>query len=132
MQEQCTGTVLGRLLVAETVAARLPMRHRHWRRVGSRAADEGRKLVDRERLLPPFLPPPAVRVTVACNKNKNAQQAVGFIFYFGPDPFSSLVFSATQYFLFVSPFPLCFQAVGGCRCVCSCWLRRGGRCRVDL
>jgi hypothetical protein len=68
---------------AETVAARCSTRHCHWRRVGSRAAaDEGKKSVDRERLLLLYLPTPSVRVTTTCNKGKNAQTTVDFYFSF--------------------------------------------------
>jgi hypothetical protein len=67
--------------------------------MGSRAAaDEDRKPVDRERLLLPCLPPPAVRVTVTCNNKKNAQKAVGFRFFF-PDLFKDLC-SLLSWFVF--------------------------------
>jgi hypothetical protein len=42
------------------------------------AADGDKKSVDRERLLLPCLPPPAVRVTVTCNSKKNTHKAISF------------------------------------------------------
>jgi hypothetical protein len=67
---------------AKTEAARCSTRH--WWHVGSRAAaNEGKKSVDRERLLLLLcLPTPSVRVTTTCNKGKNTQAAVDFYFSF--------------------------------------------------
>ncbi|KAJ6941989.1 hypothetical protein NC652_007927 [Populus alba x Populus x berolinensis] len=109
-QEQCSGRLLGQ----KSLAARPPPRHHHWRRVGSRAADEGQKPVDRERLLLPCLPPPAVRVIVACNKDKNTQQAVDLLLL------SIFDFTAGQFvvdFVFSSTFgwPAVVGGAGGGR-----------------
>ena len=58
------------------------MRHRHWRRVGSRAADgKPEKQRGLERLLLLFLSSPAVKVTATCNKRNNAQTTVDFKFF---------------------------------------------------
>ena len=69
------------------MAARLPMRHSHWRRVGSRAAVQ--KLGSRvglaqfHLLFPSLL---AVRIPVTCKPKKTQQMAVDF------NLFSSFVF----------------------------------------
>jgi len=67
--------VLHSLGVVWTVVARCSTRLRHWRRVGSRAAaDEDRKPVDRERLLLPCLPSPAVHLPITCKATQQHKQ----------------------------------------------------------
>jgi hypothetical protein len=77
--------------------------------VGSRAAaDEDRKPVDRERLLLPCLPPPAVRVTVTCNNKKKhtKKQSVLILLFCRSASLRISIF-------FSFPLVSLFQAAGG-------------------
>jgi len=63
----CKGTLLHRNWRQEQLAVRVPTRHRHWRRVGSRAA---KKAAGRNWLLPLFSSATVVTPTVTCKTKK--------------------------------------------------------------
>ena len=99
MQEQCTGTVLGGFWCREAVAARLPTRHRHYQRVGSRASTRKHSnRGDLDRLLPLFFFSPAVRITVTCKRKKSTSQSILI---------SSPIYSQVLHFLDLFLFMLC-------------------------
>jgi hypothetical protein len=79
--------------------------------------------VDRERLLLPCLPPPAVKVTDTCNKGNNAQQQLILVVFFSFVPQICISLRSSVSFRF--PFVPCFKrpAVWMCfgRRLCSCW-----------
>jgi len=102
LQRNTSGTAEIR---AGTLVAHVPTRHRHWRRVGSRAAADGdQKSVDRERLLLPCLPPPAVRVTVTCKTQKKRKQpSLLVLFFLDPVPSGLSRLSRSGFFFFKWP-----------------------------
>jgi hypothetical protein len=57
-----------------SLAARLPKRHRHWRRVFPSATASNWKQRDRAHPVLPFLFLPAVTTTVICKKKENASK----------------------------------------------------------
>jgi hypothetical protein len=69
--------------------------HRHWRRVGSRAASrKPRETRGSEQLPPFFLSSPAVTNTVTC-KSRKIHKTVGFNFFF---PFLDLLLTFFPFF----------------------------------
>jgi len=128
------GPVLRRQRIAGTVAARCSTRHRHWRRVGSRAAAQNAGKSRGQSQLPLFFPSSLpVRSNVTCKEEKNASKVsvlppFQICFYFC---FLSVFLSFFFWFPLLCVAADDWEAAGGCASVVSgrrnwrrkeCWL----------